>query len=129
MGSTRKCKAKSFPTGRGLIAGLREALRAVQSGDYSNLIVRELEIADPREYGPADIKALRAKLGVTQGIFARLVGVSADLVAHWEHGIRTPAPLARRLLDKINENPAIYLSSVVKRRQVTSAAGSRRKAG
>jgi putative transcriptional regulator len=129
MAIAKKKKPKGAPAGRELIAGLREALRAAQSGDYSNLIVREIEIADPREYRAADVKALRAKLGVTQGIFARLVGVSTDLVAHWEHGIRTPAPLARRLLDKINENPATYLSSVVKRGQVTSPAGSRRKAG
>lgn len=129
MATSKKRKVKGTAAGRELIAGLREALHAAQTGDYSNLIVREVEIADPSQYGPAEVKALRLKLGVTQGIFARLIGVSSELVAHWEYNIRKPAPLARRLMDKINENPALYLSSLVRRRKVASPHGSRRKAG
>lgn len=129
MATAKKRPVKGTAAGRELIAGLREALRAAQTGDYSNLIVREVEIADPREYGPANVKALRAKLGVTQGIFARLMGVSPELVAHWEYNIRKPAPLACRLMDKIDENPALYLSSLVRRRKVPDPPRSRRKAG
>lgn len=125
----KKREPKGTAAARELIAGLREALHAAQTGDYSNLIVREVEIADPRKYRPADVKALRAKLGVTQGIFARLMGVSPELVAHWEYNIRTPAPVARRLMDKINEDPSQYMSSLVKRRSMANPPRSRRKAG
>lgn len=129
MATAKTGKAKGTRAGRELIAGLREALRAAQTGDYSKMIVREVEIADPREYGPAEVKALRAKLGVTQGIFARLMGVSPELVAHWEYDIRTPAPLARRLMDKINEDPAQYLATILKRRSKIWSARVRRKVG
>lgn len=111
-------KPKGTPAGRELIAGLQQALHAAQTGDYTKTVVRELEIPDPGTYGPAEVKALRRKLGVTQGIFARLMGVSPNLIAHWEYGIRTPAPLARRLMDKINEDPAAYMARIVKRRTV-----------
>jgi putative transcriptional regulator len=125
----KSAKRGGTAAGRQLIAGLREALHAAQTGDYSNMIVREVEIPDPRHYGPAEVKALRAKLGVTQGIFARLMGVSPELVAHWEYDMRKPAPLACRLMDKISEDPAKYLASLVKRRRVAGPPPRHRRAG
>ena len=34
------------------------------------------------------------------------------------YGIRHPSPLARRLLDRIKDDPAAYLSALMKRRVV-----------
>lgn len=116
-----KKATKGNAAGRELMEAVREAFRAASTGDYSTLTVREIEIPGPGAYGPAEVKALRRSLGVSQALFAQVIGVSPRLVAHWEYGIRKPAPLARRLLDMIKENPARYLTMLVKRREVKVA--------
>ena len=90
---------------------------AVLSGDpHRGMTVREVEIADPGEYSPAAVKALRATMGVSVAVFARLVGVTPAQVEHWEQGRRVPAPMARRLLDRIAVDPAGFLAALVLRR-------------
>jgi putative transcriptional regulator len=102
--------------GEKILAGLRELHDAIVGGDVSKLTLRTVEIPDPRSYGPRDIKSLRHSLKVSQGVFADLVAVSAVLVAQWECGIRRPAPVVCRLLDRISEDPAGYVASLVRRK-------------
>jgi len=55
---------------------------------------------------------------VSQAIFAHLLAVLPELASSWEYGIRHPAPIARRLLDRIREDPTAYLASLMKRKSV-----------
>ena len=48
---------------------------------------------------------MRERLGVSQGVFAHLLGVSVVLVKSWEGGVRKPSPMARRLMDTIQADP------------------------
>ena len=82
--------------------------------------IRTVEVPAPHQYRPAEVLKLRQKLGVSQAVFARLVGVSTILVQSWEGGQRTPAPLARRLLDTIVADPAGWLE-LIKDRSKRSA--------
>ena len=102
-----------------LISSAKEILRSLKTGDTSKLIIRRVEVADPSKYSPRDVKALREKLKTSQSLFARLMGVSTDLVAHWEHGIRKPAPMACRLMDRIQKDPEGFLTSLVEYRTTT----------
>jgi len=105
------------PTGgEKILAGPRELHEALIGGDTSKLTLRSVEIPEPRPYGPKQIKALRHALGVSQTVFAELVAVSAVLVAQWEGGLRRPAPVVCRLLDKISQDPAGYVASLVRRK-------------
>jgi putative transcriptional regulator len=52
------------------------------------------------------VRKTREGVGVSQPVFARMLGVSAALMRSWECGQRKPAPIARRLLDLIHANPA-----------------------
>lgn len=104
--------------GRELIESVRQAHHAVTSGDWSSLRLREVEVPAPDEYGPRQVRAVRDSLAVTQRTFARLLGVSPELVEHWEQGIRRPSLLARRLLDQIRHDPGAYLAAVMRRRAV-----------
>lgn len=113
-----KGRARTNAAGRELLESVRQAHHAVGSGDWSSLTVREAEIPEPRDYGPKQVRAVRESLGVTQRLFARLIGVSPELVEHWEQGLRRPSPLARRLLDQIRKNPSDYLSHLMRRRAV-----------
>jgi DNA-binding transcriptional regulator YiaG len=124
---------RSSAGGRKLMAALGDIL-AAERGESGRVIVREVEITEPGVYPPATVRALRGKLGVTQRIFALLVGVSSELVEHWEQGVTEPRPLARRLLDRISENPPAYLKAVVREQLLSEGhrgkdVGRNRRAG
>jgi putative transcriptional regulator len=76
--------------------------------------VRDVEVAEPTDYDARAIVATRHKLGVSQPVFARLVGVSLTLAQSWEQGRRAPHGTARRLLDEINRDPS-HFASYIKR--------------
>ena len=117
MHMSRKTTHRKPPRGgEKILAGLRQLHDAVVGGDTSKLTVHTVEIADPADWGSRRVKALRHTLGVSQRIFAQLLAVSPELVSHWEYGIRRPAPIACRLLDKIAEAPQDYLSSLMRRK-------------
>ncbi len=56
-------------------------------------------------FRPADVKAVRAKLGASQTEFALMIGVSVATLQNWEQGRRTPDGPARALLRVAAKNP------------------------
>jgi DNA-binding transcriptional regulator YiaG len=106
---------KMSPAARKIAASLAVIHHAIETGDRSALTVRDVEVSPPSEYDAKSVRALREKMGVSQGVFARLMGVSDDLVQAWEQGVRTPQPVARRLLDRIAADPAAYVRDLIHR--------------
>ena len=104
--------------GRKLMAALDEIVHAERAGG-AGLTVREVEIPEPREYCPRDVRALRGSLGISVALFGRLTGVTPAQVEHWEQGRRTPSPMARRLFDRIAADPQSCLTELIVRRQRT----------
>ena len=79
--------------------GLREALAFAQGrGDG---IVHQIEIPIP------DVRAIRARTGLSQADFARSIGVKKATLLNWEHNRRTPDGPARVLLALIEREPGI----------------------
>jgi DNA-binding transcriptional regulator YiaG len=78
--------------------------------------VRTYTFHDPGKHTPVMVRKLRAQLGMSQAIFARMIGVSTILVQSWERGVREPSTMARRLLDTISRDPAGWVSTVVERK-------------
>jgi putative transcriptional regulator len=74
--------------------------------------VRTIEGVDPSAYDAKKVKATRESLGVSQAVYAHLVGVSTVLVRSWERGAREPAPVARRLMDQMRANPKQFAALV-----------------
>jgi putative transcriptional regulator len=97
-----------------IMAGMRELQRMMDEGKTPEemFTVKTINIPDPSLYRPRQIRGLRDNLGVSQAVFAHLLGVSVILVKSWERGARQPSPLARRLLDTIRANPSRWLESV-----------------
>ncbi len=56
-------------------------------------------------FKPADIKAVRLRLGKTQTEFALMIGVSVATLRNWEQGRRTPDGPAMALLKVAARNP------------------------
>src|SRR5438067_9171928 len=95
--------------GREILASLAEAIEVERAGLplASRFTVRTVELPEePIAYNAAAVRATRHKLGVSQPVFAHLLGVSAMLVRAWEQEQRAPALWARRLLDEVNRDPA-----------------------
>jgi DNA-binding transcriptional regulator YiaG len=120
----KRVSARGSAGGRKLMAALDDLL-AAERGEPGRVIVREVEITEPGIYAPTKVRALRGKLGVTQRVFALLVGVSSELVEHWEQGVTEPRPLARRLLDRISEDPPAYLKAVVREELLSDGRGGK----
>jgi DNA-binding transcriptional regulator YiaG len=97
-----------------IMAGIREIERMIDRGKTPDemFTVRTVEIPEPTAYHGKDVRKLRDSLGVSQGVFAHLVGVSLVLVKSWERDARVPNAMACRLMDTIRANPNRWLSSV-----------------
>ena len=61
---------------------------------------------------PVDVKALRARVGMTQEQFAARFGFSAATLRHWERGDRTPRGQALVLLNVIERNPGAVIAAL-----------------
>jgi len=56
-----------------------------------------------------DIRGIRAKLNLSQQMFAQLIGISPRTLQNWEQGTRTPEGPAIALLKVADKNPkAVY---------------------
>lgn len=84
---------------------VRDGLR----GRPGKLTVKTVEIPDPPSFDGSQIHKLRDRLGLSQGLFAKLLGVSRKLVEAWEAGTRTPSPMACRLLGAISNRPSYFV--------------------
>ena len=54
-----------------------------------------------------EIKETRKSLGMSQGVFALVLGVSKKTVESWEAGRYTPDGAARRLISMLQTDPSI----------------------
>ncbi len=102
-------KRKERNIGAEIIADLKQMHATLKAGiplqeEYTVRTVRI--VPDPRVYTAAAVRKTRQLVGVSQPVFARMMGVSTALVRSWECGQRKPAPIARRLLDLIRANPS-----------------------
>jgi putative transcriptional regulator len=111
--------------GKRIGEALAELESAVRSGRplAEQITIRTVEVAQPRPYNAADVRRTRDRLQVSQTVFAQLLGVSVELIEHWEQGIARPRPMARRLMDEINRDPKGFMS-----RQLTRPSPPRRVA-
>jgi DNA-binding transcriptional regulator YiaG len=92
--------------------GMRELEAAMRSGKapHELFTVRTAEVPDPARYDAKAIRKIRSHLQVSQAVFAKLLGVSVELVEHWEQGVCVPRRVVCRLLDEIGRNPTEFLA-------------------
>lgn len=63
-------------------------------------------------FAPADVQAIRAKLGTSQAEFALMIGVSVSTLRNWEQGRRTPDGPALALLRVAARNPKAVIEAL-----------------
>ncbi len=84
-----------------LVRGLEEAL-AFRRGEIQGASVHQVQVPED-----VDVAAIRARTGLSQGAFARSIGVPRATLLNWEHGRRRPTGPARVLLALIDRRPAL----------------------
>ena len=114
MKSKKNAKGMSFKdqmaSSMAELQGMME--RGASPSGNGRLTVRRIQVCEPGAYDARAIRAARERLNVSQPVFAQLLGVSSVLVRSWERGVRSPAPIARRLLDQVQDDPRHFLSLV-----------------
>jgi DNA-binding transcriptional regulator YiaG len=108
-------KRKKRNIGTEIIADLKQMHATLKAGIplHEKYTLRTVcLVPDPAKYQAHDVQAAREMVGVSQAIFARMLGVSPALVRAWECGQRKPAPIARRLLDLVRANPSNWRAMV-----------------
>lgn len=86
-----------------LVQSLKEA-QAIAKGEAE--ASRRFEVAAP------DVKAVREKIGLTQGEFARLMRVSVKTLQNWEQHRRNPTGPAAALLKIVSSDPEVAIRSL-----------------
>ncbi|MDG3008374.1 helix-turn-helix domain-containing protein [Paludisphaera mucosa] len=111
----KKNKAPAMKTGLSLgdrlIAGLESVVEALESGEplEKRLTIRTVKLdLDPRAYGPEEVRAVRARLGASQAVLAKFLGVSVPTLQKWEQGKRAVPTIAARYLDDVQEFPDLW---------------------
>jgi putative transcriptional regulator len=80
--------------------GLSEALDFAEGRD-TGVRVHQVRVLD------VDVAAIRASTGLSQGAFARSIGVAKGTLLNWEHGRRRPTGPAQVLLAMIAKQPSL----------------------
>lgn len=88
-------KKKARKVGEEILEGIREIKRG--------------EIGRVTTFPP--VAETRARVGLTQSEFARLLGVSVRTLQEWEQGRRAPSGPARMLLAIAHKNPRAFLEA------------------
>lgn len=83
-----------------IMQGLNEALDHAKGNDIGAR-VHKVEVPT------VNVAAIRASTGLSQGAFARSIGVAKGTLLNWEHGRRQPTGPAQVLLAMIAKKPSL----------------------
>lgn len=106
--------SRNLTFGERLIARAEEAL-AIKRGEKRparvsrrKVTTREADVVPPPVYNAERVQQVRRKLGLSQSVFAALVGATPAAVKAWEQGRRNPPGPARRLLEIAERSPVVF---------------------
>ncbi len=86
-----------------IMTGLQEAVN-YEEGKI-NVKTKKISIEPLPEMTAKEIKDVRKQSGLTQSVFAAVIGVSVKTVEAWEAGTNHPSGSAKRILSIIQADP------------------------
>lgn len=103
------------PLGKLIIQSLQEVIAHANGEDIPARVTtmevttaRKAYVERPPCYPPYLVREIRQKLGVSQAIFAQMLGVSASTVRAWEQGKREAEGPVGRILQLAEMHPEIF---------------------
>jgi len=95
---------KDLTIAENLINSLEEAIKYEKGEKVKGLKSHTITVAPLPDYKGKEIKEIRNELGLTQSIFAYVLGVSKKTVEAWESGKNNPAGPAQRMLSMLEKD-------------------------
>lgn len=89
----------------GIMKGLEEAVEYTEGNLPAKR--RKITVEPLQDFKASDIKTIRGSLGMTQILFAELMGVSVKTVEAWEAGRNVPDGPSRRILAMAQADPKL----------------------
>ncbi len=89
----------------GIMQGLEEAI-AYNQGKITAR-TKTISVSPLPEYDAHAIKSIRKAMGMTQALFAGVMGVSTKTVEAWESGKNIPNGSAKRILSIFQADPTL----------------------
>jgi DNA-binding XRE family transcriptional regulator len=117
MSAAEKAKRKETAKqiGAEFIAGMEELIATLDAGGVDLMMKKHgippppaMVMLGPPAVGPKEVKAAREALGVSQPVFALVLGTTVQAVRAWEQGKKSPTGAARRLIGEIRHDPAYW---------------------
>ncbi len=92
----------------------KELFESLKQGLKEAAAIRRGELAPGRvrEISAPDAKSIRAKIGLSQVEFARLIGVKVATLRNWEQHRRQPTGAAAALLTIVEKEPDAALRAL-----------------
>lgn len=88
-----------------IMGGLQEIAEFEQG--KRKLRTKTVKVLPTPDFNNQKVKELRINFGMSQAVFANVIGVSAKTVEAWEAGRNKPDGSTRRLLQIFEKNPKI----------------------
>ncbi|GAA0852428.1 helix-turn-helix domain-containing protein [Aliiglaciecola litoralis] len=85
-------------------------LESVKQAD--GIIQGKLKASRTKTFAEPEVKAIRAKTGLSQVRFANVIGVSKRTLENWEQGRRHPTGPAKALLKILDADPHYALKTL-----------------
>lgn len=106
-------KKKSIPFDpEAFVIGVETVADHVAGRKRVDLRISSVEAFKPApELTPREIQELRARLGVSQSVFAAMLNVPLVTAISWEKGRRSPSGAALRLLEVARKHPEVLEST------------------
>lgn len=97
-------------TKRDLFAELVEGFDALESARQGKVTLRtsEVERTPPPDMTPEKVRAVRAKLCVSQSVFAHKLRTEVRTIQNWEQGTAKPNAQAAILLALVDRHPELF---------------------
>ena len=95
-------------TNKSLFERLKTGLQEGIAHAKGELTLKTVEVPEPPpEIDAKTLVALREEAKMSQGVFAKMLFVSAKTVQSWEQGTRSPSCASRRLIQVFAQHPDV----------------------
>ena len=93
-----------------IAASINGLVDTLKSGKAHTLRTTTIKLPEPLPVrSAAEVRALRDRLSLSQGVFAALLNVPLVTVSSWENGQRKPSGAALKLLDIAERHPELFV--------------------
>jgi putative transcriptional regulator len=93
-------------------AEIKQGKKGAAKTSTHKVTSREVVVRQPPKYDAERILQLRQKLGVSQSVFASMLGVQPPTVRAWEQEQKAPSGSARRLLEIYEQRPTLAEATI-----------------